>query len=59
MENKYRSPMSTAYRKPIVINADDPRVNSKKNLKKYQSKIGAEIIVKKQKNDFIQLDDYE
>lgn len=58
MPKRSKGPMSTAYRKPIVLYSDDPRASNKKELKKYKSKIGAEVIVKDAPLDNVVLEDY-
>ena len=59
MTSEYKSPMSRAYRKPIVIHEDDPRVNNSKNLNNYKSKIGSEVIINKSKVNPLYLEEYE
>lgn len=56
--SEYKSPMRTSYRKPIVIDSNDPRVQTKFDIEKYRSRAGAEIIIKNRKKQNIELEEY-
>lgn len=58
MANKYNSPTSVGYRKPIMLYSEDPRAKSQKEYEKYAASIGAEIIVKTKPVKTIVLDEY-
>lgn len=59
MSPRYKSPMSTGYRKPITVYDTDPRAKSKRKLEEYRASIGSEVIVEKAPIDNVVLADYE
>lgn len=58
MSPRYKSPMSTGYRKPITVYDTDPRAKRKRELEKYRASIGSEVIVEKAPLDNIYLEEY-
>lgn len=58
MSPRYKSPMSTGYRKPITVYDTDPRAKRKRELEKYRASIGSEVIVEKAPIDNIVLEEY-